>query len=188
MTKLIVGLGNPGKQYEETRHNVGFKVIDLLATKMEIILNKEKEKAVIGEGRFGVNKVVLVKPMTFMNISGQAVGPLAKWYKVEPKDILVIYDDLDLPVGKLRLRLKGGAGGHNGIKSLIQYLGTEEFPRIKIGIGRPPVPGPSTADYVLGRFASEEIEMVDSAKQKALEAIQVFLEEDMLKAMNRYNC
>jgi len=184
--KLIVGLGNPGKRYENTRHNVGFLAIDYLAQQMGIRVDKEKNRALIGEGKFGEEKVVLVKPQTYMNLSGEAVAPLAAWYKVEPEDILVTYDDLALEVGKIRIRGQGSHGGHNGVRSLISHLKTEKIPRIKIGIGAPP-PQWDTADYVLGNFSPAEKKIIGEAIEKTAKAMEVILQQGLAKAMNQYN-
>ncbi|MBN6187390.1 aminoacyl-tRNA hydrolase [Aneurinibacillus sp. BA2021] len=185
--KVIVGLGNPGKQYEMTRHNVGFWAIDRLADDWNISLSQGKYKGLIGEGRVGTERVVLVKPMTYMNLSGECVGPLLNFYKLDPEeDVLVIYDDLDLPCGKVRLRTKGSSGGHNGMKSLIAHLGTEEFKRIKIGIGRP-APGRKVVDHVLTTFPPEELADVQDAVQHAVEAVKAWTEISFLRVMNQFN-
>ena len=134
--KMIVGLGNPGAEYAQTRHNVGFMLVDKLASDLKVDVTKKKFNALMAECQIKGEKIILVKPQTYMNLSGDAVGPLARWYKINPSDIMVIYDDMDLPLGKLRIRPFGGTGGHNGMKSLIAALGTEKFPRMRIGIGR----------------------------------------------------
>ncbi|MDA8235809.1 MAG: aminoacyl-tRNA hydrolase [Clostridia bacterium] len=184
--KLIVGLGNPGSRYEATRHNVGFLVIDRLARELGVTVNKNQNQAMVGQGRFGPDKVLLVKPQTYMNKSGEAVGSLAGYYKVEPEDVIVIYDDLDLEPGRLRIRAKGSAGGHNGIKSIISHLGTEEFPRIKVGIGRP-VPGMNSADYVLGFINKEDWPVLDQALNSAMDAVKEIIQHGIIQAMNLYN-
>lgn len=185
--KVIVGLGNPGKQYEMTRHNVGFWAIDRLAEEWNIPLSQGKFKGLIGEGRVGTEKVILVKPMTYMNLSGECVAPLLNFYKLDPEeDVLVIYDDLDLPCGKVRLRTKGSSGGHNGMKSLIAHLGTEEFKRIKIGIGRP-APGYKVVDHVLTTFPPEELADVQDAVKHAAEAAKAWTEISFLRVMNQFN-
>lgn len=183
--KLIVGLGNPGRKYEATRHNAGFIALDLIADKFNIDIDKEKMKALVGEGNIRGEKVILVKPQTFMNLSGEAVGAVARWYKIEPEDILVIYDDMDLDLGRIRIRKKGSAGGHNGIKSLIQHLGTEEFPRIKIGIGRPAEKG--TIDYVLGVFPQGDIPELEKALDLTVNALEDIMKNDIDAAMRNYN-
>ena len=183
--KLIVGLGNPGKEYAETRHNVGFMVVDHLAGDLGISIDKKKYSALYGEGKLGMEKVLLVKPQTYMNLSGQAVWPLAHWYKVSPEDIITVYDDMDLPLGKLRVRSQGSAGGHNGVKSLIAALGTEKFVRVKIGIERS-VQGDSI-DHVLRPFLPSEKEIVAQAIKNAAEAVRTLVIDGIEKAMNRYN-
>ncbi len=158
--KIVIGLGNPGKEYERTRHNVGFDVIDILCDKEGIRLSKLDLHGQIGETGFGENKLVLVKPQTFMNLSGRCVTDVLAWYKVDPQDVMIIYDDIDLPLGKLRLRKKGSAGTHNGMRSVIGLTGREDFPRLRIGTG--PVPASwDLADFVLSRYQTEE----DRAKQ-----------------------
>lgn len=184
--KLIIGLGNPGKEYMNTRHNVGFNAVDALADKYNISINKSKFKALHGEGKLGNEKIVLVKPQTYMNLSGECVKSFATWYKVDPKDILVIYDDISLPPGKLRIRIKGSAGGHNGIKSIIQHLGTNEFERIKVGIGEKPQ-GWNLADYVLSRFTHAEMKIIDETMDDITSATDLIIEKGIQQAMNKYN-
>lgn len=184
--KIIVGLGNPGREYSETRHNVGFMTVDLLAQRWEISNWRSRHEALVGEHRIGEEQVLLVKPQTYMNLSGNAVGALARWYKVNLEDIIVIYDDMDLPVGKLRLRTKGSSGGHRGIESLLLQLGKEEFPRVRIGIGRPPQ-GWQVVDYVLARFTAEESPLISDALKKAADAAEGIVKLGLDKAMNRYN-
>ena len=185
--KVIVGLGNPGREYEMTRHNVGFWAIDRLADEWGIALNQGKFKGLMGEGRVGTEKVILVKPLTYMNLSGECVAPLLNFYKLDAEeDLLVIYDDLDLPCGKIRLRTKGSAGGHNGIKSLIAHLGTQEFKRIKVGVDRPE-PGRKVADYVLSTFLPEQKADVDEAVKRAVEASKAWMDISFLRVMNQYN-
>ncbi|RKD22798.1 aminoacyl-tRNA hydrolase [Ammoniphilus oxalaticus] len=184
--KLIVGLGNPGKQYEGTRHNVGFMVIDELAEKLNIELNQLKFKGLYGEGRFGSEKVALLKPLTYMNLSGESLNQVMQFFKLELADILVIYDDLDTEVGQIRLRLKGSAGGHNGIKSIIQHVGSEQFCRVRVGISRPPQ-GRKIVDYVLGPFLAEERPDVATAVEKSAAAAEAWLEEPFEQVMNKFN-
>ncbi len=186
MMKLIVGLGNPGKQYEKTRHNIGFEVIDELAKRLQIPLAQSKHKGLYGIGNVRGEKVVLLKPLTYMNLSGESVRPLMDYYQIEMEDLIVIYDDLDLPVGRIRLRQKGSAGGHNGIKSIIAHLGTQEFNRIRVGINRPTNGMPIT-DYVLGRFTKEEQEQLEVVIQKCSEACEATLERPFLQVMNDFN-
>jgi peptidyl-tRNA hydrolase, PTH1 family len=185
--KVIVGLGNPGREYERTKHNVGFWAIDRLADDLGITLNQGKYKGLIGEGRAGNEKVLLVKPLTYMNLSGECVAPLLNFYKLDAEeDLLVIYDDLDLPCGKLRLRTKGSSGGHNGIKSLIAHLGTEEFKRIKVGIDRPE-PGRKVPDYVLSSFPPDKQTEVEEAVKRACEAAKEWMSISFLRVMNQFN-
>lgn len=184
--KLIVGLGNPGREYALTRHNIGFIVIDELAHRWNISLNQEKFKGLYGSGIINGEKVILLKPLTYMNLSGECIRPLMDYYKIDIEDFVVIYDDLDLPVGKLRLRMKGSAGGHNGIKSIIAHLGTQEFNRIRVGIDRPRN-GMKVPDYVLGRFAEEEkMDVVQSIKKSA-DACEAWLKTPFLQVMNTFN-
>lgn len=186
IVKMIVGLGNPGKEYEDTRHNIGFKVVDCFAEKMQVRIEKHKDQALTGELNLGGEKVLIVKPQTFMNLSGQAVGGIARWHKINPADVLVVFDDLDLPVGRLRIRATGGAGGHNGLKSLIAHLQTEDFPRIRIGIGRPPA-GVDTADYVLSGFLPSEREPIKQAVEQGAEAISAWLGKGLIDTMNCFS-
>lgn len=184
--KLIIGLGNPGKEYIGTRHNIGFEAIDALAEDYSISVNKSKFKALYGEGRVGSKKAILVKPQTYMNLSGESVKAFATWYKIKEEDILIIYDDVSLPPGKLRIRTKGSAGGHNGIKSIIQHLGTNEFERIKIGIGEKPQ-GWNLADYVLSRFTNAEQKIMNETMDDVVGATNTIMEKGIEDAMNKYN-
>ena len=183
--KLIVGLGNPGSEYQSTRHNMGFAAIDYISEKQGISVKKSKHQALIGEGILGGERVVLAKPMTYMNLSGDAVSALARWYKVEPSDILVIYDDMDLPVGQMRLRPSGSAGGHNGMKSIILRLSSDQFPRLRIGIGRKE--NSDTIDYVLGKLNREEQEIQFKLLGDVCDAVELFVKSGIEPAMNRYN-
>lgn len=183
--KVIVGLGNPGQEYGATRHNIGFMAVDKLAEKWSITGWRERYNALVAEHR-AEETVLLVKPQTYMNLSGRAVAPLAAFYKVQYHDITVIYDDLDLPVGRLRLRLKGGSGGHRGIESMLYELGNDDFTRIRIGIGRPPQ-GWETAGYVLNRFTDEEAPVISEAVDQAVGAVECILQEGFTKAMNKFN-
>lgn len=184
--KLIIGLGNPGREYTNTRHNIGFEAIDALAEHYNINVNKSKFKALYGEGKVGNKKVVLVKPQTYMNLSGEAVKAFATWYKIKPEDILIIYDDVSLVPGKLRIRIKGSAGGHNGIKSIIQHLGTNEFERIRVGIGEKPG-GWNLADYVLSRFTNVELKTIEESMGDIIGAAELIITKDIQDAMNKYN-
>jgi len=184
---IIAGLGNPTLRYEGTRHNVGFEVIDTLADKYNIAVETRKSRALIGKGIIAGQKVILVKPQTYMNLSGESIGALADYYKIdEEKELLVIYDDVSLDVGQLRIRRKGSAGGHNGIKNIIAHLGTDVFPRIKVGVGEKPK-GYDLADYVLGHFSGEDREIMQESYRKAADAVEMILEGDLSGAMNTYN-
>ena len=184
---IIVGLGNPGRQYENTRHNIGFRCIDKLAEKHNISVIECKHKALIGKGYIEGQKVILVKPQTFMNLSGESVRDILNFYKVEPDtQLIVVYDDISLAVGALRIRKKGSAGGHNGIKNIIAQAGTDIFKRIKIGVGEKPK-GYDLADYVLGHFTQAENKEMDAACEDAVEAISLLVKEEVDVAMNRFN-
>lgn len=183
---LIVGLGNPGTQYSGTRHNVGFMVLDALADKYRISVDTKKHKGLVGKGMIGTEKVVLLKPQTFMNLSGESVREAMDFYKIDPENILVIYDDISLKPGQLRLRGKGSAGGHNGIKNIILHMKTQEFPRVKVGVGEKPS-RMDLADYVLSHFQGEDKKAVETAIPEAVNAVELFLAEGMDVAMNRFN-
>ncbi|HAK75215.1 MAG TPA: aminoacyl-tRNA hydrolase [Sporomusaceae bacterium] len=183
--KIIVGLGNPGREYSATRHNAGFLVVDELARRWNCQNWKNKSNAQVAEFR-GAEQVLLVKPQTYMNLSGTSVGELARWYKVDSEDIVVIFDDLDLPVGRLRLRMKGGSGGHRGIESLLTHLSKDTFARVRLGIGRPPE-GWEVADYVLSRFTTEEEPLVEQAIAKAADAVESIIKVGLTKTMNLFN-
>ena len=183
---IIVGLGNPGKEYAHTRHNVGFETIDILADRMGIEVEEKKHKGLCGKGILAGQKVILLKPQTYMNLSGESVRAAADFYKVDTEDILVIYDDISLEPGQLRLRGKGSAGGHNGIKNIIAHLGTQEFPRIKVGVGDKPK-GMDLADYLLGHFSKEDQAKMDEAFKDAADAAEMILDKGMDAAMNHYN-
>jgi PTH1 family peptidyl-tRNA hydrolase len=184
---IIFGLGNPGNKYEDTRHNVGFNTLDYLAAQYGIKINKLKHKSLIGEGIIQGNKIILVKPQTFMNLSGEAIREVKEWYKAENENIIVIYDDISLDVGKIRVKQKGSAGGHNGIKSIIYQINSEVFPRIKIGVGSPANPNYELADYVLGKFSNEEKKTIYNIIEKVSDAVVVFIQAGIQEAMNRYN-
>lgn len=183
---LVVGLGNPGKEYAATRHNVGFMVVDQLAEEIGIKVEKNKFKALVGEGFVGTEKVILAKPQTYMNLSGEAVLDIAGFYKIPAEKVIVILDDMDLPVGKVRLRMKGGSGGHNGLKSIIYQLQTEDFARLRIGIGKP-APERQTVGYVLGKFGDEEREAMTEALSKTAKAVLEIMESGVERAMNKVN-
>lgn len=191
--KLLVGLGNPGQKYERTRHNIGFEIIDDLAKAWSIKLSDNKRfQGLVGETRGpSGDRLILLKPSTYMNRSGQSVRSVLDWYKLSPNDVLVIYDDMDLPIGKLRLRLSGSAGGHNGMKSIISHLGTQDFPRLRLGISRANN-AENQADrtvvgHVLGKFAPDERKVVDAAINLAGEAIEFSLRKGIEKTMSLYN-
>ena len=185
--KLIVGLGNPGKKYIDTRHNAGWHLLDTIGRDHdEFRFDEKRNKALIARGKLAGVGVALVKPQTFMNLSGEAVGPLARFYKVPPERILVAYDDVDLPAATLRLRPKGGAGGQKGMRSIIQHLGTEEFPRLRLGIGRPPGKMPTEA-YVLQKFKPSEWEAMVITYQEGVEAVKTVITEGIDNAMNKFN-
>lgn len=182
---LIVGLGNPGKKYELTRHNIGFEVIDLLSKTLDIPVNKTKFKALIGEGRIGAEKVVLAKPQTFMNLSGEAVMAMMSFYGIDPEHLIVIYDDIDTVPGKIRIRKKGSAGTHNGMRNIIYLLKEDAFPRVRIGIGKQK--HGDLADYVLSRFSKEEIPMMGEVIEKAKDSVLMMIEKNVDEAMNTFN-
>lgn len=182
---LIVGLGNPGRKYRGNRHNLGFMTVDRLANRAGITSNKTQNKAIVGDARLVGQSVILAKPQTYMNSSGDAVGPLANYYKIPPERVLVVYDELDLPLGTLRLRSQGGAGGHGGMKSIIQHLG-QEFPRLRLGIGRPPG-RMEPADFVLQDFRDHELPVVEAMLDEAVAAVETFLREGIDIAMTRHN-
>lgn len=184
--KIIIGLGNPGKQYEQTRHNAGFMVIDRLSSQLGIPLDQSKFKGLYGIGFYKGEKVLLLKPLTYMNLSGESIRAVINYYQIELENMLVIYDDLDLPVGKIRLRQKGSAGGHNGIKSTIAQLGTQEFNRIRIGIDRPQQ-GMNIPDYVLGKFREQEQASITEAVNKSADACAAWLEKPFVQVMNEFN-
>ena len=184
---IIVGLGNPSREYEGTRHNVGFEVIDRLAEKYNISVDAKKHRAFIGKGMIGGQKVILAKPQTYMNLSGESVRSLLDYYKIdEENELLIIYDDISLEPGQIRIRAKGSAGGHNGIKNIIAHLGGQVFPRIKVGVGEKPSKM-DLADYVLSHFAKEEKEQMDEGYDHAVHAVEMILQDEMAAAMNEYN-
>jgi len=183
--KFVVGLGNPGEEYAATRHNVGFMTVDELARRWQVTDWRLRENALVAEYRAS-EPVLLIKPQTYMNLSGTAVGALARWYKLDPTDIIVIYDDLDLPTGRLRLRARGGAGGHHGMESVILHLNSDQCKRVRIGIGRPPEPVP-TVNHVLGRFTEAEIPIIRAAILRAADAVDKALTDGFDAAMNEFN-
>lgn len=185
--KLIVGLGNPGEKYAATRHNAGFMVVDRLAAGAGVAVEKKMFKSLVGYGQINGENVVLAKPHTFMNLSGEAVAALMNWFKLGTADLVIIYDDLDLPLGKVRIRPGGGSGGHKGMQSIIQVLGTKGFPRVRIGIGKPLEPCFEAADYVLSNFGPGEIKEVEEALNLAAEAVRCIVMDGVERAMNLYN-
>lgn len=188
--QLIVGLGNPGDKYRGTRHNIGFEVVDRLAQTWQIPLTEERKfQGRYGAGRARGGKIALLQPLTYMNRSGQAVRVVMDWFKLMPQSVLVVYDDMDLPVGRLRLRLAGSAGGHNGMKSIISHLGTQDFPRLRLGIGSRADEAPKDAviSHVLGRFSAAERQAMDAVVATAMDAIDLSLQQGVEKAMSLYN-
>lgn len=183
---LIAGLGNPGVEYAATRHNIGFDMVTYLSDKYNIPMRNKEGKAIVGKGIIGGQKVMLVQPQTYMNLSGESVRALMDFYKLDIEDFIVIYDDISLPVGQIRIRAKGSAGGHNGIKSIIQHLGTQEFARIKIGVGGKPEGG-DLVKHVLGRFTKEEDGMFREVFALAEEGLLAMLSDDVASAMNLVN-
>lgn len=184
---LIVGLGNPGREYRNTRHNIGFDVIDVIAGQEHIDVAEKKHKALIGKGMIAGQKVILAKPQTYMNLSGESIRSLLDYYKVdETEELIVISDDISLSPGQLRIRKKGSAGGHNGLKNIIAHLGHDSFQRIKMGVGEKPK-GYDLADYVLGHFDKQERELMDDAAKRAADAVRLMLTEGADTAMNQYN-
>lgn len=184
---IIVGLGNPTREYNNTRHNIGFDVIDYIAKELNISVLEKKHKALIGKGTLNGVKIILAKPQTYMNLSGESVRELVDYYKIEETtQLIIVYDDISLDVGQLRIRKKGSAGGHNGIKSILHHLGHDQFLRIKMGVGEKPK-GYDLADYVLGHFKKEERILMDESCIKALEAIKLMITDETDQAMNLFN-
>lgn len=184
---MIVGLGNPGKQYEKSRHNAGFRAVDALAGKLGIRLDRAKFSALMGQGTYQGMKLILLKPQTFMNLSGQAVRQAAGFYKLPPERIVVLFDDISLPPGRLRVRANGSAGGHNGIKSIIAEIGSQDFPRVKIGVGAKPHPDYDLADWVLSSFSAQEEKALGPALERAGEAALTLCEKGAGEAASRFN-
>jgi len=184
---LIVGLGNPGERYARTRHNIGFRSVETLAERHGLTFRQQRANSQLAEGIIHGQRVVLVKPQTYMNLSGQAVSALRNWYKIDPaRELLVIYDDLDLPFARVRIRERGSAGTHNGMRSIVAQLGTTEFPRLRIGIGQP-LEKMDAADYVLSRFTPEEEAVLPDVLARVADAVEVVLRDGLITAMNRYN-
>lgn len=184
---IVVFLGNPGTKYDKTRHNAGFMTADKCEKATGARITRVRFRALTDQTRVGEETVMLMKPQTYMNLSGEAVGEAAKFYKVPPERVLVVSDDVSLPTGKLRIRAKGSAGGHNGLKSIIQHLGTDAFPRVKIGVGAPPHPDYDMADWVLGRFTGKDAQDMDAACARAWEAVETVITQGTEKAMSQFN-
>lgn len=184
---IIAGLGNPGSRYEMTRHNAGFLAMDLLAVEEGFDIKKLRHHALVSDAVISGKKCLVMKPQTMMNASGEAVGEAAKFYKIPPERVLIVYDDISLDVGKTRIRRKGSAGGHNGIKSIIAHLGSENFPRVKIGVGKKPSPEYDLASWVLGRFPKEQEPDLKSALENSTKAVRLIVNDEMDRAMNLYN-
>lgn len=186
-TWLLVCLGNYGKEYENTRHNIGFLAADRLIEKQDLRCNRLRFRALTELISFGGETVLLMKPQTYMNLSGEAAGEAARFYKIPPEHVLVIYDDISLPLGKLRVRGNGSAGGHNGIKNIIQHLGSDAFPRVKVGVGTPVNPDYDRIDWVIGKFSADERKVIDAALDRALDAAACVIEKGVAEAQNRFN-
>jgi len=184
---LVVGLGNPEKKYEKTRHNIGFDAVMSYASKHSVDLNKNKFKAYYGEGNIKGEKVYIALPQTYMNLSGDSVAEFAAFYKIPPENVIVIHDDISLAPGRLRIRAKGSAGGHNGLKSIIARLGSDNFPRLKIGVGAPDHPEYDLADFVLGKFSDDEIKILKPVVENVCDAIDCIITQGIDRAMNKYN-
>ena len=185
--KMIAGLGNPGAEYAATRHNVGFMLADALAARWNATAWRTKQDALISEARLGAEKILLVKPLTYMNESGRAIGPLLSWYKLGARDLIVAHDDMDLPVGMIRLRKKGGAGGHNGMKSVLYHVKDENFPRVRIGVGHPVHEHEQVIRHVLSPFSAEDSQKIRETIDYLLPAVECIVIEGVDLAMNKYN-
>ena len=184
---LIAGLGNPDKKYSCTRHNIGFDAIDMIAREINCDVKKLKFKSLLGEGKIAGEKVILAKPQTYMNNSGEAIRDISAFYKIEPKNIIIFHDDISLPTGRIRLRPKGSDGGHNGLKNIIQHLGTDAFPRIKVGVGMPDHPDHEMIDWVIGKPQGEEAKTLRAALDRAADAALSLIDEGPDRAMNKFN-
>ena len=184
---LIVGLGNPGKEYENTRHNVGFRVADILAEDFAVTPFKQKSKAMLCDAKIKGKRVMICKPLTFMNLSGQAVAAISKFYKIPTENIILIFDDISLPVGKIRVRAKGTHGGHNGMKNIAEMMSTNEIKRVKIGVGEKPHPEYDLKDWVLGAFSKEDNKILEPTLKRAADAVSEILCTDITGAMNKFN-
>ncbi len=184
---LVAGLGNPEKKYDNTRHNIGFEAIKLFCANNNITLNKNKFKAIIGEGYIGSEKVIIALPQTYMNLSGESIGEIASFYKIPNENIIIAHDDISLDIGRIRIREKGSAGGHNGLKSIISHLGGDVFCRIKIGVGAPKHADYDLADFVLGSFTKDEQKILEPVLKDVSLAIECIIKDSASKAMNKYN-
>lgn len=183
--KIIVGLGNPGRKYKDSRHNIGYRVVEELAGRYAVEKEESRFDAIIGHIRIGGDKVLLVKPLTYMNLSGKAVRPLVNWFKADIKDIIVAYDDMDLDPGIMRIREKGGTGGHKGMASISEWMSSRDFARLRIGVGHPP--SEDVIDWVLGRFSPPEEDIINKTVIRAADALEVWVKEGIVKTMNAYN-
>ncbi len=188
ISHIIVGLGNPGAEYERTRHNAGFMAIDRLCDSLGVRCDRAKFKALVCEATIGESRVLIMKPQTFMNKSGEAISEASRFYKIPADKIIVLSDDISLGVGKLRIRKKGSAGGHNGLKSIIEHLGTQEFPRIKLGVGEKPHPDYDMVDWVLGKFSAQDLNTLTKAIENVPSALAILVGGDVERAMNLFNC
>lgn len=184
---LVAGLGNPEKKYDNTRHNIGFEAVKMFADKQNISLNKQKFKAIVGEGYVGSEKVIVALPQTYMNLSGESIGEIASFYKIPNENVIILHDDISIDTGRLRIREKGSAGGHNGLKSIISHLGGDVFCRIKIGVGAPKHKDYDLADFVLGSFSKEETKILEPVLKDVSSAVECIIKESTSKAMNKYN-
>ncbi len=183
---LIVGLGNPGRRFREDRHNIGFMVLDHMLERLNLTFSRSQQNALVTDGKIGDHKVYFAKPQTFMNNVGTSIAPLTRYYRIPLEHLLVVYDDLDLPLSTLRIRPQGGSGGHRGMQSILEHLGSEYFPRIRLGIGRPPG-RMDPADYVLQSFSKDEIEVMNMTMEQAVDAIEVYIHDGIEAAMTRFN-
>ena len=181
---LIVGLGNPGTQYKSTRHNIGFDILDLISIKYNIVVNRTKFKGVYGEGVIAGEKVILLKPSTFMNLSGESVREAASFYKIDVSNIIILHDDISLEIGRMRIRSKGSAGGHNGLKSIILNMNSDEFIRFKIGVGQPKG---ELVSHVLGKFSKPERRLIDDVNNATVDAVELVIKQGIVEAMNKFN-
>ena len=186
LTYLIVGLGNPGRQYQASRHNIGFMLVSHLAEKLDIAFTRVQSKALVTKSNYQGRSLILAKPQTYMNLSGQAVSSLVRFYKIQLDNLLVVYDDVDLPYGRIRMRPSGGSAGQKGMQSIIGQLGTQEFPRMRMGVGRPPG-SEAAASYVLRDFSGEDADFLPPILDRGVEAVMTYITEDLTTAMNRYN-